>query len=264
MTPVVRRLTLSLLGVLLLACTPAAPPFPESAAGARFSDSFEGDGPLQGYTTARAEALPAVARVDGRYRAELRDNANNKTLHFNADQGRLDARPLRFPFEVIVRNVGIGRVEDSQSPPRPADAYLFAGLQVHAPDLDAPESAHLVVGHRGRTLFTVEGKHTRGGRSGVTDEGAGVAPEGRADLRLVGLPGRSLRAYWQVPNPRPGEQPDQWRAYGGDGRLPGRAPRFPEWVYVGLITYAQGEAGLPFVGTADSVELVGEAMTPIP
>jgi hypothetical protein len=258
MTPAPFRFAMPLAAILLVACTPATPPFPASAAGTPFSDTFEGDGPLQGYTIARAEALPAVARVGGRYRAELRDNANNRTLHFNADQGRLDARPLRFPFEVIVRNVGIGTLEDSQTPPRPTDGYVFAGLQVHAPDLDAPESAHLVVGHRGRTLFTVEGKHTRGGRSGVTDEGAGVTPEGRADLRIVGLPDRSLRVYWQRPNPRPGLEPDDWRAYGGDGRLPGRAPRFPEWVYVGLITYAQGEAGLPFVGTADSIELVGE------
>lgn len=248
-----------LLSTLLIACTPAAPPFPEASEDARFSDTFDGSGPLLGYTTARAEALPGVARVEGRYRAELLDNSANKTLHFNADQGRLDAKPLRFPFEVIVRNVGIGQIEDSQSPPRPADAFVFAGLQVHAPDLETPESAHLVVGHRGRTLFTVEGKNTRGGRSGVTDEGAGVAPDGRADLRIVGLEDRSLRAYWQLPNSQPGSQPDAWRAYGGDGRLPGRAPRFPDWVYVGLITYAQGEAGLPFVGTADSIERVGEA-----
>ena len=256
MKSALRRITTPLLGALLIACTPAAPPFPEDAAGQPFSDDFEGDGPLQGYTTARAEVLPSVSRAGGRYRAELSDNANNKTLHFNQDQGRLDARPLRFPFEVIVRNVGIGTLEDSQSPPRPADAYVFAGLQVHAPDLEAPESAHLVVGHRGRTLFTVEGKNTRRGRSGVTDEGAGVAPEGRADLRIVGLEDRGLRAYWQLPNPQPGVTPDAWRAYGGDGLLPGRAPRFPEWVYVGLITYAQGDAGLPFVGTADGIEHV--------
>lgn len=254
MGPAWRRFTVTVVAAVLVACTPDAPPFPTEADRLPFADDFAGDGPLQGYTTARAEALPAVARVDGRYRAELLDNAGNKTLHFNEEQGRLDARPLRFPFEVVVRNVGIGTLADSQSPPRPADAYLFAGVQVHAPDLEAPESAHLVVGHRGRTLFTVEGKHTRGGRSGVTDEGAGVAPEGRADLRLVGLEDRSLRAYWQVPNPQPGVTPDAWRPYGGDGRLPGRAPRFPEWVYVGLITYAQGDAGLPFVGTADGIE----------
>lgn len=254
------RSTLALVvSSLLAACTPPAPPFPDGAEALRFSDAFDGDGPLLGYTTARAEALPQVARVGGRYRAELTDNRDNKTLHFNEDQGRLDAKPLRFPFEVVVRNVGIGTLEDSQTPPRPADAYIFAGIQVHAPDLEAPESAHLVVGHRGRTLFTVEGKHTRGGRSGVTDEGAGVAPEGRADLRIVGLADRSLRAYWQLPNPQPGVQPDDWRAYGGNGLLPGRAPRFPEWVYVGLITYAQGDAGLPFVGTADAIERVGEA-----
>src|SRR5690606_24664780 len=134
-------------------------------------------------------------------------------------------------------------------------------LQVHVPDLDATDSAHLVVGHRGSTAFTVEGKQTRKGWSEVTDEGANAAPQGRADLRLVGLPDRRLRAYWQLPNPQPGTFPDAWKPYAGDGRLPvpGREPRFPEWVYVGLITYAQGESGLPFVGTADSIERGDEA-----
>ncbi|MFN7293206.1 MAG: hypothetical protein ACK5TT_00445, partial [Lysobacteraceae bacterium] len=91
MKSALRRITTPLLGALLIACTPAAPPFPEDAAGQPFSDDFDGDGPLQAYTTARAEVLPSVARADGRYRAELLDNANNKTLHFNKDQGRLDA-----------------------------------------------------------------------------------------------------------------------------------------------------------------------------
>lgn len=246
---------LVLVTMLATGCAPAAPPFPEHEAASGFADDFAGDGPLIGWRTVRAEALPEVARERGRYRAVVRDNSDNRTLHFNRDQGRLDAKPLRFPFDVIVRNVGIGSLEDSQTAPRPASAYIFAGLQVHAPDLEAPESAHLVVGHRGRTLFTVEGKNTRGGRSGVTDEGPNAAPEGRADLRIVGLPDRSLRAYWQLPNPSPGEQPDDWRPYNGTGLLPWNPPRLPDWAYVGLITYAQGDEGLPFVGTADAIEL---------
>ncbi|MCG6116590.1 MAG: hypothetical protein MEQ07_00070 [Aquimonas sp.] len=252
----------ALLALLTVGCAPKAPPFPESELSAGFSDAFDGEGPLQGWRTVRAEVLPDTSRQDGRYRAALRDNSNNRTLHFNRDQGRLDAKPLRFPFDVVLRNVGIGTLEDSQTAPRPPSAYIFAGLQVHAPDLEVAESAHLVVGHRGRTLFTVEGKNTRRGRSGVTDEGINSAPQGRADLRIVGLTDRSLRAYWQLPNPNSALQADNWRPYNGSGLLPGRAPRFPEWVYVGLITYAQGDEGLPFVGTADAIELVSEQGQP--
>ncbi|WP_395795113.1 hypothetical protein [Aquimonas sp.] len=247
-------------GCLIAACSPAAPPMPDLQG--RYSDSFDGSGELTGWTAARAQALPEVGRVDGRYRAALHHNRDDVTLHYKDRQGRLDAKPLRFPFEVIVRNIGIGGLQDSQQPhPAQAWAYNFAGLQVHVPDFDDTNSAHLVVGHRGETAFTVEGKNTRNGHSEVSDEGANVAPQARADLRIVGLADRSLRAYWQLPNPAPGQQADDWKPYGGDGLLPGRAARYPEWVYVGLITYAQGDKGLPFVGTADAIELVGEPTT---
>lgn len=255
-TGLAQRACITALAGLAVACSSPPPSFPSGFDEAVFRDEFVGSGALTGYHVARADALPKVERRDGRYRAELSDNRDNRTLHFNRDQGRLDARPMRFPFEAIVRNVGIGTPEKSQQAPRTdRHAFLFAGLQVHAPDLDEPESAHLVVGHRGSVQFTVEGKHTRGGVSAVSDEGAGAAPLGRADLRIAGLEDGSLRAYWQPPNPQPGVQADDWRAYGGDGRLPGRPPRLSGWAWVGLITYAQGESGLPFVGTADAFEL---------
>ena len=41
-------------------------------------------------------------------------------------------------------------------------------------------------------------------------------------------------------------------------KLPGTAAAFGQSVYIGLITYAFGTGSVPFVGTADSVELVGE------
>lgn len=232
---------------------PEVPP----PSGAIVSDDFDGTGPLVGYTTARPEALPDVARVDGRYRAELTDNTDDRTLHFHDAQGRLDAKPVTFPFDYVARNIGIGTLSDSQvAPDPPGPAYVFAGVQVHSTDLDAADSAHVVVGHRGDTEFTIEGKNTVDGTSRVDDAGAHVAPDGRADIRIVGNADRTLTVYWQRPNP--GSGPDDWQLYRGTGELPGPTAPFGPTVYVGLITYAFGWSGVPFVGTADAVELAGE------
>jgi len=218
-------------------------------------DSFDGSGPLVDYVTNNPNALPDVVRVNGRYRANLVDNAGDKTLHFNGAQGRLDAKAVTFPFEVIARNVGIGTQSDSQTPAPPTgDPYIFAGLQVHVQDLNDPTSSHVVVGHRGPTAFTIEGKNTVSGSSQQNDAGANVAPNGRADLRIVGNANRTLTVYWQTPNPSPGQQADDWALYNGSGTLPGAAPAFGETVYVGLITYAFGYGGIPFVGTCDAIE----------
>lgn len=219
------------------------------------SDNFDGTGPLLGYTTARPEALPVVGRVDGRYRAELTDNTDNVTLHFHGDQGRLDAKLVTFPFDYTVRNIGIGTLADSQVAPNPSgSAYIFSGVQVHSADLDEAVSAHVVVGHRGSAKFTIEGKNTVNGNSRVNDIGGNTAPAGRADIRIVGNSDRSLTVYWQTP--RSGA--DDWQLYRGTGALPGATAAFGPSVYIGLITYAYGSAGIPFVGTADGVELADE------
>lgn len=231
---------------------------PGDNSGDTVSDSFDGTGPLLGYTTARPEALPVVGRVDGRYRAELTDNTDNVTLHFHGDQGRLDAKLVTFPFDYTVRNIGIGTLADSQVAPNPSGAaYIFAGVQVHSTDLDEATSAHVVVGHRENTKFTIEGKNTRDGSSSVNDIGANVVPDGRADIRIVGNPDGTMYVYWQTPNfGDPAD--DVWQLYGGTGLLPGSSPGFGDSVYIGLITYAYGSNGVPFVGTADSIHLAGE------
>lgn len=222
------------------------------------SDSFDGTGPLLGYTTTKPEVLPTVGRVAGRYRAELTNNSGNKTLHFNEDQGRLDAKLVSFPFDYVARNIGIGTLADSQVAPDPAGStYMFSGVQVHSTDLAAADSAHVVVGHRGNTKFTIEGKNTVDGNSRVNDIGAGTAPAGRADIRIVGNSNGTLTVYWQTP--RSGSPTDDdWQLYRGTGNLPGPTAPFGPTVYIGLITYAFGEGSVPFVGTADAVELAGE------
>lgn len=220
-----------------------------------FIDTFEGSGDLIDYTTNNASALPNVQRVSGRYRAELTDNSENQTLHFNAEQGRLDAKLVSFPFEFIARNIGIGTLNDSQTAPaHESEQYNFAGVQVHVLDLNDPNSAHVVIGHRGNTGFTIEGKNTLDGSSSVNDIGANTVPDGRADIRIVGNEDHTITVYWQLP--RSGGQTDDWTLYNDTGNLPGSAPSFESDVYVGLITYAFYTEGLPFVGTCEQIEII--------
>lgn len=218
------------------------------------TDDFAGTGDLIDYVTNNASALPDVGRVDGRYHASLIDNTNNVTLHFHDDQGRLDAKRLSFPFEFIARNIGIGTQDDSQTAPSADNSpYNFCGVQVHVLDLATPSSSHVVVGHRGSTAFTIEGKNTNEGSSAVNDIGANTVPDGRADIRIVGNEDHSLTVYWQVPNLGSGD--DNWTLYNDTGELPGTAPTYADEVYVGLITYAFELTGVPFVGTCDGIEI---------
>ena len=219
------------------------------------SDDFSGDGALLNFITNNESDLPDISRVGGRYRANLTDNTSDMTLHFNNMQGRLDAKRLSFPFEFIARNIGIGTQADSQAPRRENGSVIFAGVQVHVLDLNSRNSSHIVVGHRGGTQFTIEGKNTVDGVSSVDDMGADIAPDGRADIRVVGHSDKTISIYWQLPN----QVNDNWQLYNGydsgNGRLPGVAPIYDADVYVGLITYAQNTADIPFVGTCDAIEI---------
>ena len=239
----------------LTACGLSAPA-QENLGQVVFDDTFKINGPLKGYTTNNPEVVKVSAK-DGRYFAPIYDNSNEKTLHFNQYQGRLDAQLISFPFTLIARNIGIGTLENSQEMPAIDGApYIFAGVQVHTKALEERNSAHVVVGHRGQTYNTVEGKHTVNGKSWVTDVGVNKALHGRADLMIQGLPDKTLRVFWQPATTDSGPRTkDRWIAYAGHGKLPGESPVFTEEVYVGLITYAFQDQGLPFVGTADQFQI---------
>ncbi|PWL38533.1 hypothetical protein DKG77_09735 [Flagellimonas aquimarina] len=232
-------------------------PNPEDTNNDFTTDSFDGTGDLVDYITNNSTALPLVNRTNGRYRAELTDNTDNVTLHFNDEQGRLDAKLLNFPFEFIARNIGIGTLNDSQIAPNPLNSlYIFSGVQVHVETLDSFNSAHVVVGHRGNTYFTIEGKNTVDGNSSVNDIGANTVPDGRADIRIVGNQDQTIAVYWQNPNLNYETEMDSWQLYNETGNLPGIAPTFESNVYVGLITYAFGTNGIPFVGTCDAIQII--------
>lgn len=221
-----------------------------------FVDSFDTDGALLDYVTNNEASLPNVSSISGRYKAVLDNNDNNITLHFHGAQGRIDAKLVTFPFEFIARNIGIGTLEDSQiAPTSDNNPYIFSGIQVHDKDLEARNSSHVVLGHRGGTGFTIEGKNTVDGQSSVNDIGQNTIPDGRGDIRIVGNEDKSLTIYWQTPNLEYINTDDDWTLYKGSGNLPGATPAYGEEVYIGLITYAYGQKGVPFVGTCDAIQI---------
>jgi len=219
-------------------------------------DSFDTNGPLIDYITNNAASLPNVTSENGRYKAVLADNSGNITLHFNQRQGRIDAKAVSFPFEFIARNIGIGTMADTQTAPAPENTpFVFCGVQVHVVDFNSINSSHVVVGHRGGTAFTVEGKNTLNGSSNVNDVGSNTVPDGRADIRIVGTEDHTLVVYWQTPNMAYATTADNWNLYRDSGNLPGTAPSYDADVYIGLITYAYGNDGVPFVGTCDAIQI---------
>ncbi len=222
-----------------------------------FTDTFDGSGNLIDYETNNASVLPDVIMSSGRYHASLTDNTDNKTLHFNQEQGRIDAKLVTFPFEFIARNIGIGTIADSQTAPEPNNnPYIFSGIQVHVKDFNSINSSHVVVGHRGSTGYTIEGKNTVNGNSSVNDIGANTVPNGRADIKIEGDNNNTLKIYWQTPNTSGNTSSDNWILYNSTGDLPGMAPVYDNEVYIGLITYAFGSNGIPFVGTCDAIEII--------
>lgn len=221
-----------------------------------FVDSFDSEGPLLDYVTNNESKLPNVASVSGRYKAILDNNENNITLHFHEDQGRIDAKLVEFPFEFIARNIGIGTLEDSQVAPTADNSpFVFAGIQVHDKDFNSINSSHVVLGHRGGTGFTIEGKNTVNGQSSVNDIGRNTISDGRGDIRIVGNEDKSITVYWQTPNLDYATTDDSWTLYRGTGDLPGATPAYGNEVYIGLITYAYGTKGVPFVGTCDAIQI---------
>ncbi|WP_144394672.1 hypothetical protein [Pleionea sediminis] len=209
-------------------------------------------------TTYNAIALPNVGAMCDRYTAQLTNNDNNRTLFYNGEQGRIDGVVARYPLEAILRNVGIAPVNQPSQPHVVAQsAYNFVGLHIHHIDYNQIDSAHLVVGQRGATQNTIEGKQTVSGTSYVNDIGHNQLPNGRADIRLVIDSGGVVTAYWQEPNLSGNPALDNWTLYRNTGALPGSNPNWGSsgQVIVGIITYAYYQNGLPFWGVADQLEI---------
>ena len=213
-----------------------------------------------GLDTYNESALPDVGSSCGRYTAWVNNNDNNRTLFYHANQGRLDGTIVRFPFEAVLRNVGIAPPNSPEQAHQTnnSSAYNFIGLHIHHVDFNNINSTHLVVGQRGSTINTIEGKKTLDARSSVNDVGNDILPNGRADIRLVMDENGHVLAYWQLPNLTGDPANDSWTPYLGTGELPGPDPDWGDGneVIVGIITYAYYSNGLPFWGVADSLEII--------
>lgn len=228
------------------------------------SDTFDGTGDLLGYTTilggtddgggVDTDNITPIGRVNGRYRAELINSDSDATLFFNSNYGRGDYKTVTWPFEIIVRNVGVGTTANSQLAATAGGQYAFCGIQVR--NTGDNDYAHVVIGHRGGFPdFGIEAKQTISNTSTVEAEAGGTFTQARGDIRIVGSAGKDITVYYQDN----GTTPDSWTLFSGDGDLPGTDVTFDDTVYVGLITYAD-DFSTAFVGTADSIELVGESV----
>jgi hypothetical protein len=225
-----------------------------------FDDNFNGSGPLNParWSTYIDAAVPTDTMVPsqtaGRYRKLVDIFAGDPTLWYNADQARLDYQTLTFPFEAIAYNVGIGLPGDSQAVPVPgvdmvAEPYAFCGVLIHIPTLTTASYRSCVFGHRGPTAYTIEQKNTLTGVSNVVDQGPGVLPLGRGDLRIVGnAPGNTLDFFYRQPGTPP------WVAVTEAGFS--NPEPLPASVEVGLVTYAFGFPGSDFVGTCDEWRVI--------
>jgi len=163
------------------------------------------------------------------------------------------------PERAVLRNAGISTTSDpSVAVPSDGNAFTVTGLQVRVLDENSVNYGSLLVGHRGSSSFTIESKSTVNGNSSVDDIGANAAPNARADLLMVGNADRSVTLYWQLPNNDYPNTPDNWQAYNGTGQFASALPAFGADVYVGVVTYAYGSSGVPFVGSADAFTVTPE------
>ncbi len=217
-----------------------------------FDDNFEGSGALQGWYAFQPERLPGISQTNGRYLAEVDDNTGDITLWFNGNTGAGHFRFMAPGTEIIVRNIGIGvsPADTQTAPPTTGDPYAFGGLHFNE-DLSNPTnfSAHIVAGHRGGVFRTIETKVTTSGVSAVADEGFNAlgATIARCDMRAYLDPAGFLYIYYRAPN-----SSDPWI----EAAWPGARPQFASGCQAGIIPYAAGTTGLPFVVTADSVHEV--------
>jgi hypothetical protein len=226
-----------------------------------------------------------VGKKNNKYHAVINSNANDVTLHFHAEQGRLDSKRIDFPFTYVAKNIGIALTSDQSTyETYETNQFAFCGVQVHAygtgdtttHTLDDTESIHMVIGHRGSSAQScIEGKQTSSDASSVEDEGTDTIGTGvtRCDMRLRGL-WSDTNSRWYVECAYRAVGTSTWTLYGAGDAQNGRegASSGEIWsgasnvnecdfssgeAYIGLITYAQSTTGVDglWCGTCDEITL---------
>jgi len=238
--------------------------------GSSYDDPFDGTGALDPkWLNYQAAAVPGVQRNAGFYRADITDNTSDVTLWFHGSTGRFDYQGVTFPLagvdEYVFNDVGIGPTSNpSANHVFASDAFNFCGIMIHNDSFSLPNYMFQVVGHRSfLAQSTLELKSTVDGGSSMYDVGTDAIGAGvtHCDMRVrLHSDGAVDFAYRAVGG-------GGWTLPGGDGLTPTPRPALGaagDTVYLGLITYAQDTAGLPFAGTVDSVStLAGGTAVPL-
>lgn len=194
--------------------------------------------------------------VDGDFRAQVKSNASNVTTFFDALYGMGLYRPyaISFPFEVIVRGIGVTTAPSGS--PYSFLALAIVNLATNPTTWSAPfDYLQMAAGHRGPEHYVFELKDTVSSDSTVESEGD-ISSTGLGDIRLVGSTsgGRHIEAYYRDDN-TVGEGWTGWR--GGALELQfGTRVTWGTSVVMGFHPYAFELAGLPFTALCSSIELV--------
>lgn len=240
--------------------------------GAGWADDFGGTAgstiastALSGYTTQNATSLPLIDQVNGRHRAQMRDNAGNQTLFWTNGAvnggvpmiGRRDYKLFDVPASGTKRF--IARRAQVCAPGSPGTAvagavaggeYLFCGIQIGAVTLSAAAAnyVHIVAGYRGGAS-TVEWKRTSGtANSSQGDVGSiGSPPNPQADLMLEIDSSRVVTGYWRAPGDT------VWTAISMSGTQPNLGAGADQFA-VAVITYCFDAYAPDYDGLIDALE----------
>jgi hypothetical protein len=224
------------------------------------NDNFDGTGALGSQWSVYNGSVidGGVSRVSNYLEGTVSDNTSERTRWFNSDQGRFDYQTVSVPGagfdEYVLAGVGLGAVGDRLGNlTSTGNPFNFGGLMVHNAVMSNIDYMFAVAGHRGTVHATVETKSTISGTSDVTDEGANEFGSGvtHCDLAVeiystgVALfKMREIGGTWRYTN-------------GGTGLVPSayNLGSVGTNVNIGIIGYASGTTGVPFVFTADSMTL---------
>jgi hypothetical protein len=229
--------------------------------GLGLTDAFDGDRDLVGWATVNPSAIPAAntSVANDRLLIEVDDNTGDITLWFDGAAGQLKYRLTGWPFRLVIRNMGVGvDAANTQTALTVSgnDPYNFFFIQVND-DPDNPEQDyfHIAVGLRGASGFSgtercVETKTNNSGSSTVANSGLNSLTGTRADIEIIGTAGKSITCSYSEP------AAESWNSL----TVPGTLPTFGDTVAFGFGAYALGNDNVPFVATADSIELNGVAI----
>jgi hypothetical protein len=230
--------------------------------GLGLTDAFDGDRDLVGWATVNPSAIPAAntSVANDRLLIEVDDNTGDITLWFNGAAGQLKLRLTGWPFRLVIRNCGVGlnaaNTQTALTVGGGDDPYNFFFLQINNDPANPEQNYfHVAVGLQGASGFggaerCVETKTNNGGTSTVANSGLNSLTGTRADIEIIGTAGKSITCSYSEP------AAESWNSL----TVPGTLPTFGDTVAFGFGAYALGNDNVPFVATADSIELNGVAI----